>query len=76
MSKTMGKMTLLPAARSCHTLSEVTDPVLGNSRRSKWHAGLAYRCVCSDYIYVRDNLIPQLGVFSEDGAALMQSLMP
>ena len=68
MSKTIGKMTLLPAG-SCRTLSEVTDPDLGNSRRSKWHPGLAFRCVCSHYISGRDNSIPQLGAFSEDGAA-------
>jgi len=38
--------------------------------------GLVFRCVCSHYISGRDNLIPQLGAFSEDGAALTQSLMP
>jgi hypothetical protein len=44
--------------------------------RSNWHVGLAFRCVCSHYVSGRDNLIPQLGVYSEDGAALMQSLIP
>jgi hypothetical protein len=45
-------------------------------RRSNWQVGLAFRCVCSHYVSGRDNLIPQLGEFLEDGAALMQSFMP